>query len=179
MQFVSPLAGMMGKDLAGPKDSSFETNREAACPPAGPSAAILARGKRFRVSCKLICRAGDRVLLLRRADGGWELPGGRAKRRETPLECLARELHEETGLALAPERLVHVWLRRKPDGALRWTLIFEASAPAAWIARPVRVSPPHAGWSWMAFREAVAGLRVAGDAFALRRAFARWKEEAD
>ncbi len=168
---------MMEKDLSPPQGSPFETNREAAWPETPLDPGILASGKRFRTSCKLICRAGERVLLLRRADDGWELPGGRAKRRETPLECLAREVREETGLVLAPERLVHVWLRRKPDGALRWTLVFEAEAPGEWVERPVPVVAPHVGHSWMTADEAIGGLRIAGDAEALRRAFERRRRE--
>ncbi|RMF14516.1 MAG: NUDIX hydrolase [Alphaproteobacteria bacterium] len=163
----------MGKVLTDPNDIPFAADREAALAEAGLSAAILSPGKRFRTSCKLICWAGDRVLLLRRADDGWELPGGRARRQEGPLECLAREVQEETGLVLAPERLVHVWLRHKPDGALRWTLVFDALAPAEWTERPVAVMPPHVGHAWMSADEAIAGMRVAGDARALRRSAAR------
>lgn len=41
----------------------------------------------------------DHVLLERRSDNGqWSFLGGKADDGETPLECAARELEEETGL---------------------------------------------------------------------------------
>lgn len=35
----------------------------------------------------------------------WDLPGGGAEPGETPVECALRELHEEFGLRLSPDRL--------------------------------------------------------------------------
>lgn len=61
---------------------------------------------------KLILTCGDGLLVLLRDDlpsiawpGHWDLPGGGREGSEAPLECGLRELLEETGLALAPERL--------------------------------------------------------------------------
>ena len=49
---------------------------------------------------------GTRLLLLRQPPGaGWSLPAGLMDRGETPAQCAARELGEETGLRLPPERL--------------------------------------------------------------------------
>jgi 8-oxo-dGTP diphosphatase len=54
-------------------------------------------------------RAG-RVLLIRRGDGrGWSLPGGMMEPGETIVECLVREVWEETGLEVEPARLVGVY----------------------------------------------------------------------
>ena len=51
-----------------------------------------------------------RVLLIRRGDGsGWSLPGGFMEPGETIAECLVREVLEETGLKVEPERLVGVY----------------------------------------------------------------------
>src|SRR3954468_13128181 len=62
-------------------------------------------------SSKLLASSDGRVLLVRRKkDGAWALPGGKRKnRRESAAECLRRELKEElpglkTGAA-------HVWRR--------------------------------------------------------------------
>ena len=61
-----------------------------------------------------ICVDGDgRVLLARRASepsqGLWDLPGGFVDEGEEPLETLKRELAEETGLEIAPDRLLGIW----------------------------------------------------------------------
>ena len=48
------------------------------------------------------CLRQDCVLLLRRSNppfaGKWVAPGGKIERHESPVECAARELREETGL---------------------------------------------------------------------------------
>lgn len=60
----------------------------------------------------LIC--GDQVLAYLRDDhlglpwaGMWDLPGGGREGDETPEACVLRELQEEFGLDLAPDRLEH------------------------------------------------------------------------
>lgn len=61
---------------------------------------------------KLVLTCGEGLLVLLRDDvptipwpGHWDLPGGGREGGESPLDCGLRELFEETGLALAPERL--------------------------------------------------------------------------
>jgi ADP-ribose pyrophosphatase YjhB (NUDIX family) len=76
-----------------------------------------------------------RLLLLRQPPGvGWSLPAGLLRRGERPVAGCARELEEETGLALAvdaftpatPSALVHT--------RGRWVdVIFEASVPASQV----------------------------------------------
>jgi 8-oxo-dGTP diphosphatase len=51
-----------------------------------------------------------RVLLIRRGDGrGWSLPGGMMEPGESIVECLVREVWEETGLEVEPLRLVGIY----------------------------------------------------------------------
>ena len=47
-----------------------------------------------------------RILLLRQPPGaGWSLPAGLMDRGETPIQCAARELAEETGIKVPTEQL--------------------------------------------------------------------------
>ncbi|WP_017556260.1 NUDIX hydrolase [Nocardiopsis baichengensis] len=51
----------------------------------------------------------DRVLLHRRADdGGWSPPGGILEPGEQPAAALVREVEEETGVRVVPERVAGV-----------------------------------------------------------------------
>ena len=68
-----------------------------------------------------ICLDGDgHVLLGRRAHepyrGRWDLPGGFLEEDEHPLDCLRRELREETGLAVEAGAFVGVWIDRYGPG---------------------------------------------------------------
>lgn len=55
----------------------------------------------LQVTCALISR-DSKLLLARRADSGqWELPGGKQKSGESLEQCLAREIKEELGVAVA------------------------------------------------------------------------------
>jgi ADP-ribose pyrophosphatase YjhB (NUDIX family) len=56
---------------------------------------------------KCVVRSGDEVLLVRHTYGDreqWTLPGGRVRRDEAPEHAAARELNEETGLAIGEWR---------------------------------------------------------------------------
>src|SRR5262245_52393029 len=65
-----------------------------------------------------------RVLLSRRADSGWwNLPGGGLEPDESVVEGLVREVCEETGLEVAPGRLIGVY--SKPQKS-ELVLTFEA-----------------------------------------------------
>ena len=50
----------------------------------------------------VVVRCGDRILLVRATyQSWWSLPGGRVERGEEPIAAAARELSEETGVAVA------------------------------------------------------------------------------
>jgi 8-oxo-dGTP diphosphatase len=78
-------------------------------PDAKPSA-----GKLVHVVAGVMLDARGRVLLARRTEGRdlaglWEFPGGKVDPGETPMQALARELHEELGIRVqAAEPLIAV-----------------------------------------------------------------------
>ncbi len=64
----------------------------------------------FRIACSAIIERGGMYLLARRRDiGWWNLPGGGLEAGETVEEGLAREVHEEIGVAIRVTRLVGVY----------------------------------------------------------------------
>jgi ADP-ribose pyrophosphatase YjhB (NUDIX family) len=53
---------------------------------------------------------GDRLLLVQqRDDGVWSTPGGAIDLEETPADAVVREVWEETGLFVRPQRLFAVY----------------------------------------------------------------------
>jgi ADP-ribose pyrophosphatase YjhB (NUDIX family) len=58
----------------------------------------------------IVADHAGRILLLRRSDNGrWALPGGAMEVGESIAEAIAREVQEETGLDVEPERIVGVY----------------------------------------------------------------------
>lgn len=62
----------------------------------------------------VVLDAADRVLLIRHSyTPGWHFPGGGVEKRETIAEAMARELEEESGIALTGEtELFGLYLQR-------------------------------------------------------------------
>ncbi|WP_190344432.1 NUDIX hydrolase [Streptomyces venezuelae] len=140
----------------------------------------MGTASRMRMSVYGVAEREGRLLLTRLTEdspvfepGAWHLPGGGIDPGEQPLEALARELHEETGLTLREARLLDVRSYRAHRNGIVWDLVavfyavelgegtarvVEAAGStdaAAWVPLPdledVRLSPPAA--------DAVAGLR--------------------
>ena len=68
----------------------------------------------------VVTDARGRLLLVRRGHdpgaGLWSLPGGHIEPGESDVEALVREMLEETGLTVAPGRLLGRVRRPAPDG---------------------------------------------------------------
>ena len=65
------------------------------------------RSDRVHVVAAVLRDVRGRILLARRTAGrdlagAWEFPGGKVESNETPLQALARELHEELGIRIGP-----------------------------------------------------------------------------
>lgn len=77
-------------------------------PDAQPAVATSAK-PHVPVAAGMIVRPDGKVLLGQRPEGKpwagwWELPGGKLEPGETPLQALARELHEELGITVKQAR---------------------------------------------------------------------------
>jgi ADP-ribose pyrophosphatase YjhB (NUDIX family) len=77
--------------------------------------------------------APGRLLLLRQPPGlGWNLPAGLLKRHERPIDGCARELEEESGIALTPDDLTPATPNAVVHSRGMWVdTVFEASVPAS------------------------------------------------
>jgi 8-oxo-dGTP pyrophosphatase MutT (NUDIX family) len=64
----------------------------------------------FPVSIKGVVVRADRVLLLKNERDEWELPGGRIELGESPEQCVAREIHEETGWTVVTGPILDTWM---------------------------------------------------------------------
>ena len=64
---------------------------------------------RFPVSVKGVLIRNGKVILVRNDRDEWELPGGKLELEETPVNCVAREIMEELGLEVSPQRILDSW----------------------------------------------------------------------
>lgn len=65
----------------------------------------------FSISIKgVVLDSHKRVLLLKNERNEWELPGGRIEIGETPEECVAREISEETRWKVVTGPILDTWM---------------------------------------------------------------------
>ena len=101
------------------------------------------------VSGILPVREDGCMLLLQRPTGTWEPPAGRLSGGEGFENGAERELYEETGLLVAPQRILATWVGEAPSGNLL--------AAVTYIARTrdedVNLSHEHLGYRWVTLEE--------------------------
>ena len=101
------------------------------------------------VSGILPVREDGRVLLLQRPAGTWEPPAGRLSTGEGFEDGAVRELFEETGLLVAPQRILATWVGEAPSGNLLAAVTYIARAQDA----EVNLSHEHLGYRWVTLDE--------------------------
>ena len=93
-----------------------------------PNAPKTTMGAHLGANAIITC--GDKLLLERRRDSDtWGLVGGGVKKREEPIEAMAREVWEELGLRLPKERFAKLAVYGEPgriaayrDGSI-WRMV--------------------------------------------------------
>ena len=102
------------------------------------------------VSGILPVRPDGRMLLLQRPTGTWEPPAGRLAPGESFEMGAVREVYEETGLRVAPQRLLATWVGERPGGGLLASATYASRVPDA---ADVRLSNEHLGYRWATLDE--------------------------
>ncbi len=101
------------------------------------------------VSGILPVRDDGRVLLLQRPTGTWDPPAGRLATGESFKRGAVREVYEETGLLVAPQRILATWVGTGPNG--------DALAAVTYMGRTrgsaVRLSHEHLDYRWASVEE--------------------------
>lgn len=89
-------------------------------------------------SAVVIQDPSGQVLLVRRAypPGDWVLPGGNAEADESPVETATREVREETGLHVAPERMTGVYYQADHQAGEFIHFVFSGSVGDTALIRP-------------------------------------------
>lgn len=112
------------------------------------------------VSGILPVRPDGRMLLLQRpGTQTWEPPAGRLAPGESFEKGAVREVYEETGLLVAPQRPLATWVGGRPGGSLSGgsgesgLLASVTYAGRVSAGREVRISGEHLGYRWVTLEE--------------------------
>jgi ADP-ribose pyrophosphatase YjhB (NUDIX family) len=115
---------------------------------------------------------GERYLVLKRGQepyrGRWELPGGFVEAGERPVESVAREIFEETGLRVEASRIIGAYNSRYGDAG-KWTVDVAFHCQAALGELSLSAESSDAAWVSL---EQMPTLAFAGE----RSAFAELKQ---
>ncbi len=101
------------------------------------------------VSGILPVRGDGRLLLLLRPTGTWDPPAGRLTTGETFERGAIREVYEETGLLIAPQRPLATWVGERPGGGRLAAVTYIGRT----LADEVRLSHEHLDYRWATVEE--------------------------
>ena len=91
----------------------------------------------------LVRDASSRVLLVRVATRGWEMPGGQVEEDEDLVTALRREVEEESGCEIEVERLIGVYSKLSPPVMV---LHLFAAVHLSGVARAREDAVPEVRW---------------------------------
>ena len=101
------------------------------------------------VSGILPVREDGRILLLQRPTGTWDPPAGRLATGETFEQAAVREVYEETGLLVTPQRILATWIGASSNGERLAAVTYISRA----TANDVRLSHEHLDYRWATVEE--------------------------
>jgi 8-oxo-dGTP diphosphatase len=94
-------------------------------------------------------RPDGRFLLVLRPSGTWDPPAGRIAPGESFEEGAVREVYEETGLLVSPQRIAATWVGERPGGERLASITYIGRAPEG----GVRLSGEHLDYRWVTAAE--------------------------
>jgi 8-oxo-dGTP diphosphatase len=101
------------------------------------------------VSGLLPVREDGRMLLLQRPTGTWEPPAGRLQPGESFEDGAVRELYEETGILVSPQRIIATWVGEAPSGRRLASVTYAGRTRGT----EVRLSTEHLDHRWVTIEE--------------------------
>ncbi len=104
---------------------------------------------RIRLATKAVIVRNNCFLLLERSQHPkeYDLPGGGILSGETPIQALAREIFEETGLTVQIKQPLKTWNFSEKDNEV----IYGITYLARYLSGTIRLSDEHQAWRWQPF----------------------------
>lgn len=128
----------------------------------------------FSVSIKgVVLDSQQRVLLLKNERDEWELPGGRIEIGETPEDCVAREITEETQWKVRTGPILDTWMYHINQAERHVFIVTYGCYPISDVDPVLSHEHKEIG---LFFRSEVGGLRMP-DGY--KRSIDAWFERAD